>query len=89
MARVLSTIAITLFAIWLGWNFYRHVAVYLVRGRVVVVTDRLLGNLVLGAGGIGVVMSPFPADVVLLAAVLAADALLRWAEVWLVMGASQ
>jgi hypothetical protein len=62
--------------------------VYLVRGRVVVVTDRVLGNLVLGAGGIGVVVSPFPADVVLLAAVLAADVLLRWAEVWLVVGAS-
>jgi hypothetical protein len=88
MARVLRTGALIVFGVWLGWNLYRHVLVYLVRGRVVVFTDRLLGNLALGAGGIAVVLSPFPADVAVLAAVLAADVLLWWAEVWLVAGAS-
>lgn len=88
MARILAGVAATLFAVWLGWSIYRHVAVYLLRGRVVAITDRVLGNLILGAGGIGVVLSPFPADLVLLVGVLAADALLWWTEVWLVVGAS-
>jgi hypothetical protein len=43
---------------------------------------------VLGAGGIGVVLNPFPADVILLAAVLTADLLLWWTELWVVVGAS-
>jgi hypothetical protein len=88
MARVFRGVAITIVSVWLAWNVYRHVAVYLLRGRVLVITDRVLGNLVLGAGGIAVVLSPFPADLVLLAAVLAADLLFWWAEVWLVVGAS-
>jgi hypothetical protein len=88
MARVLRTVAATVFAGWLVWNLYRHVAVYLVRGRVVVVTDRVLGNLTLGAGGLAVILSPFPIDLALLAAVLAADGLLWWAGVWVVVGAS-
>ncbi|HEV8683557.1 MAG TPA: hypothetical protein VGS09_12415 [Actinomycetota bacterium] len=88
MTRILRSVAVTIVAVWLAWNVYRHVAVYLIRGRVLVITDRVLGNLVLGAGGIGVLLSPFPADIVLLAAALAADLLFWWAEVWLVVGAS-
>jgi hypothetical protein len=86
MARLLRTVAVSVFAVWLGWNLYRHVLVYLLRGRVVVVTDRVLGNLILGVGGIAVLLSPFPIDLILLTAVLAADVLLWWTQVWVVVG---
>jgi hypothetical protein len=88
MAQAIRILALILFAVWLLWHIYRHLAVYLVRGRVVVLTDRVLGNLVLGLGGIAVVLSPFPADAVVLAAILAADLALLRAGVWLVAGAS-
>jgi hypothetical protein len=88
MAEAVRTLVLILFAVWLGWNLYRHLAVYLVRGRVVVLTDRVLGNLVLGLGGIAVILSPFPADAMVLAAVLAADLVLLRAGAWLVLGAS-
>jgi hypothetical protein len=88
MAQAIRTLVLIVFAVWLGWNLYRHLAVYLVRGRVVVLTDRVLGNLVLGLGGIAVILSPFPADAMVLAAVLAADLALLRAGAWLVVGAS-
>ncbi|MGH2682108.1 MAG: hypothetical protein ACRDIX_02620 [Actinomycetota bacterium] len=86
MARLLRTLAVSVFAVWLGWNLYRHVLVYLLRGRVVVVTDRVLGNLILGAGGLAVLLSPFPIDLFLLIAVLGGDALLWWTQVWVLVG---
>lgn len=88
MAGGIRTLALIAFALWLGWNLYRHLAVYLVRGRVVVLTDRVLGNLIFGFGGIAVILSPFPADAVVLVAILAADMGLRRAGTWLVVGAS-
>jgi hypothetical protein len=88
MLQTIRTLALIAFAIWLGWNLYRHLAVYWVRGRVIVLTDRVLGNLVLGVGGIAVILSPFPADAIVLALVLAADLALVRAGTWLVVGAS-
>lgn len=88
MSQAIRTLALVVLGAWLAWNLYRHTAVYLVRGRMVVLTDRLLGNLVLGLGGIAVVLSPFPADAVVLVAVLAADRALLRSGVWLVVGAS-
>jgi hypothetical protein len=88
MAGALQFAAITLFAVWLAWNVYRHVAVYLVRGRIVVVTDRVLGNLVLGAAGIGVALARFPADVVIFVLGVGAATALWRAELWLVVGAT-
>jgi hypothetical protein len=87
MTRVFAGLVVTFLGFWLAWNIYRHVAVYLLRGRVLAITDRVLGNLVLGAGGIAVVLSPFPANWALLAGVLVVDVLLWWAEAWLVVGA--
>ena len=88
MLQVIRTLALIAFAIWLGWNLYRHLAVYWVRGRAIVLTDRVLGNLVVGVGGIAVLLSPFPADAVVLVAILAADLALVRAGAWLVVGAS-
>jgi hypothetical protein len=88
VAQLIRTLALVVFGTWLAWNLYRHLVVYLVRGRVVVLTDRALGNIVLGLGGIAVVLAPYPADAVVLVAVLAADLVLLWAGLWLVVGAS-
>jgi hypothetical protein len=88
MAQAIRTLALVVLGTWLAWSLYRHLVVYLLRGRVVVLTDRLLGNLVLGLGGIAVVLTPFPADAVVLGAVLAADLALLRGGVWLVVGAS-
>jgi hypothetical protein len=88
VAQLILTLALVVLGAWLGWNLYRHLVIYLVRGRVVVLTDRALGNILLGLGGIAVVLSPFPADAVVLAAVLAADLVLLRAGIWLVVGAS-
>jgi hypothetical protein len=68
------------------WNVYRHIAVYLIRGRVVVVTDRVLGNLALGGAGIGAALMPFPADVLIFLLVLVGATALWQAELWLVVG---
>jgi hypothetical protein len=88
MLQVIRTLALIAFAIWLGWNLYRHLAVYWVRGRVIVLTDRVLGNLVLGVGGIAVILSPFPADAIVLVVILAADLALVRTGAWVVVGAS-
>jgi hypothetical protein len=88
MLQVIRTLALIAFAIWLGWNLYRHLAVYWVRGRVIVLTDRVLGNLVLGVGGIAVILSPFPADAIVLVVILAADLVLVRTGAWVVVGAS-
>jgi hypothetical protein len=88
MVQAIRILALVVLGTWLAWNLYRHLVVYLIRGRVVVLTDRLLGNLVLGLGGIAVVLTPYPADAVVLAIVLAADVALLWAGIWLVVGAS-
>ena len=88
MLQVIRTLALVVFGAWLGWNLYRHLAVYLLRGRIVALTDRVLGNLALGVGGIAVVLTPFPADAVVLTAVLVTDLILMWAGVWVVVGAS-
>jgi hypothetical protein len=88
VAQLIRILVLVVFGTWLAWNLYRHLVVYLVRGRVVVLTDRALGNIVLGLGGIAVVLSPFPADAVVLVAVLAADLVLLWVGTWLVVGAT-
>src|ERR687892_233909 len=88
MLQVIRTLALVVFGAWLGWNLYRHLAVYLLRGRIVALTDRVLGNLALGVGGIAVILTPFPADAVVLTAVLVTDLILMWAGVWVVVGAS-
>ena len=88
MPQAIRILALVVFGAWLGWNLYRHLGVYLVRGRIVVLSDRVLGNLALGVGGIAVVLSPFPVDAVVLAAVLAVDLILLWTGVWVVVGAS-
>jgi hypothetical protein len=88
VAQIIRVLALIAFSLWLGWNTYRHLAVYLLRGRVVVLTDRALGNLILGVGGIAVILSPFPADAVVLVTILAADLILLRAGIWLVAGAS-
>lgn len=88
MARSLGLALTVAAAVWLGWTIYRHVAVYLFRGRIVVVTDRVFGDLVLAGGVIGIASVPFPTWIVFLVLALAAAASLRWAELWLVVGAS-
>lgn len=88
MAGAVRAAAIILFAVWVVWNVYRHVAVYLIRGRIVVVTDHVLGNLAFGAAGIGVALTPFPADVLMFILVVALATAIRQAELWLVVGAS-
>ena len=69
MVQAIRILALVVLGTWLAWNLYRHLVVYLIRGRVVVLT-------------------PYPADAVVLAIVLAADVALLWAGIWLVVGAS-
>lgn len=87
MLGAVRTLAVVAVAFWLTWSAYRHVAVYALRRRVVVVTDRVLANVVAAASLLLALLFPLPAVVgAAVVAVLAAVAL-RWRGIWVVAGA--
>lgn len=88
MARILRIAAVVMAVVWVAWNLYRHVVVYFIRGRVVVMTDRVVGNLVGGAGLLIAVVAPTSATIIMALVALATAATVRWKRLWVVVGAS-
>lgn len=88
MARIVRTVAIVATATWLGWNLYRHLLVYLVRGRLVVGTPRVIANLLIAGGLLVVLVAPSSATVASMAVAAAAALGTRKVGLWVVGGAS-
>lgn len=88
MAQAVRLLAALAAAAWLAWNVYRHVAVYWVRRRVVVVTDRVLGDLLAAAGALPALAVPSLPTAVAAALGIGAAVALRRTGLWIVIGAS-
>jgi hypothetical protein len=88
MARIARTVALVATAMWLGWNLYRHLLVYLVRGRLVVGTPRVIANLLFAAGLLVVLAAPSVPTIAGVAVAAAAALGTRKVGLWVVGGAS-
>jgi hypothetical protein len=88
MARTLRTVALVATSAWLAWNLYRHLLVYLVRGRIVVATPEVTGNVLIAAGVAIALTAPSVVTVVVVAVAAVAAASVRWSGLWIVGGAS-
>lgn len=87
MGRALRTAAVVLAAAWLAWNLYRHIAVYLIRGRVIVLTERVMGILLVPSGLLLIIAVPSLETIVTALVTLVAALAIRWTGLWVVVGA--
>lgn len=88
MAGIIRVAALVVVSAWLAWNLYRHVAVYLVRGRVLPLTDHVLAKLIAGVGAVVALAAPSLATVIVLLLCIGASAAVWWAQLWVVTGAT-
>ena len=59
--EIARLVGLVLGAAWLGWTLYRHVGVYLARGRVLAVTAPVLARLIALVGVVAAMAAPSPA----------------------------
>jgi hypothetical protein len=86
--EIARVVGLVLTAGWLGWNLYRHVGTYLVRGRVIAVTAPVLARILALAGLAAALAAPSGATWSV-AGIAAAMALaVRLAQVWIAVGTS-
>jgi hypothetical protein len=88
MADVVRGVVAVAVAVWVAWNLYRHIAVYAFRRRVIVVTERVAGNLVAGAGLLPALAIPSLVTAATGALAIGIAVVLRSTGVWVILGAS-
>lgn len=86
--QIARVAALALAATWLAWTLYRHLVVYVVRGRVLAVTAPILARVSALAGLVVALAAPSPAAWVAAGAGGALALVVRAAQVWIVIGAS-
>ena len=85
--EIARVVGLVLTATWLGWTLYRHVGVYLARGRVLAVTAPVLARIVALAGLVVALAAPSRATWSAAGVAGALAFAVRLAQVWIVVGA--
>lgn len=85
--EIARVVGLVLGAAWLVWTLYRHVGVYLVRGRVLAVTAPVLAPVVALVGLVVALAAPGLATWSALGAAIVIALVVRLAQVWVVAGA--
>lgn len=85
--EIARVVGLVLGAAWLVWTLYRHVGVYLARGRVLAVTAPVLARVVALVGLVAALAAPGLATWSAAGAAIAIALVVRLAQVWVVAGA--